>query len=77
MAVVARFVCNERREFTFGSKVILRPVSGEEEVNKVWASATPSGLLEMDVNNELASEQFQVGETYELLLTRVVGPDAG
>jgi hypothetical protein len=35
-------------------------------VNSEWASATPSGSLQMTVRNELAVAQFEVGKEYYL-----------
>lgn len=64
MSVRAKFYVYSRQEFTGGNtNIILNPVTRGED-NKVWASATPSGKIEMMVNNKDAAEQFVLGKEY-------------
>lgn len=44
------------------STVRLSPVSGDE--NKTWSKWTPSGSVELQINNEAAFEQFKLGQTF-------------
>lgn len=48
---------------TWGGKVTLQVVSRGED-NKEWASATPSGSLNLTIRNELALEHFKPGQEY-------------
>lgn len=63
MAVRAKFFCSEVARTTYGGRVKLNAVTRGED-NKKWASATPSGSIEMTIKNELAVEFFDVGEEY-------------
>lgn len=48
-----------------GAKVILLPVIGNSEENKTFWRATPSGKIEMFINNPEAVKQFETfGEFY-------------
>jgi hypothetical protein len=42
--------------------VKLAAVSGDE--NKTWASATPSGSIELQIDNPNAYDAFVLGQTY-------------
>ena len=42
--------------------VVLSAVSGEE--NKTWAKYTPSGKIELLIDNPDAYDQFELGRTY-------------
>jgi hypothetical protein len=42
--------------------VVLSAVSGEE--NKTWAKYTPSGKIELTIDNPDAYDQFELGKTY-------------
>jgi hypothetical protein len=63
MSVRAKFYCTEISKMIGGGKVRLSAVTRGED-NKKWASATPAGTIEMSIRNELAIEQFDVGEEY-------------
>jgi hypothetical protein len=75
MAVVAKFQVNSIESFNGPyQKVRMMPVyAGEgtdpklttKEDGAFW-EATPSGSLEMTVNNPLAAEQFQPGDKFYL-----------
>lgn len=60
MSVTAKFYCAEITETAWAPgarKVILQPVTRGED-NKSWAAATPSGRIELQIQNPLAAEQF-------------------
>ena len=42
--------------------VVLYAVSGDE--NKTWAKHTPSGKIEISIDNPDAYDQFELGKTY-------------
>lgn len=63
MTVRAKFFVTELRQNNYGGGVTLQPVCRGED-NKAWASATPSGKIEMTIKNELAMTQFVLGEEY-------------
>lgn len=60
MSVQARFFVQAITTYAGnnGGQVVLAPVSRGSE-NKTWASATPSGRIEMNVNNPAAFKWFQ------------------
>lgn len=61
MAVTARFFVDEitRRAYNPEHALIkLKPAYNNGEGNKDWAEATPSGSMEMQVNNPRAVEWF-------------------
>lgn len=45
--------------------------------NSMWAQYTPAGSLQMSIKNDLATEQFKVGDEWELLLRKVAKPMQG
>lgn len=63
MTVRAKFFVTEIARTTYGGRIILSAVCRGED-NKAWASATPSGQITMTIRNEVAVEQFDVGEEY-------------
>lgn len=68
MAVVAKFfvqTITEHASMKGAKQVVLMPVTRGEE-NKEWAKWTPSGRLEMTINNEAAAAEFLLGEEYLL-----------
>lgn len=72
MATVrAKFRCNSVTDFgdRNGRLVKLSPVTSGSEENKGFWNATPSGTLEMHINNEHAAEQFIAGKSYYLDFT--------
>lgn len=77
MGVVAKFRVTSTEAFEYGgTKVKMQPVSdqGDPKVTSKedgsFFEATPSGLLEMQVNNEAAAEQFQPGDRFYLTFER-------
>lgn len=65
MSVVAKFVVEEKAENRNGStRVILNPVIGGSEENEKFWKYTPAGKIEMYIDNQAASEQFEVGKEY-------------
>mgnify|MGYP001590217061 CR=1 FL=1 len=63
MTIRAKFFVTEVAKTTYGGRVKLSAVTRGQD-NKIWASATPSGSIEMSIRNELAIEQFDVGKEY-------------
>lgn len=57
MSIVAKFFVSEIGQTTYGGRVRLNVVCRGEE-NKHWASATPSGQIEMTIRNDLALGEF-------------------
>ena len=55
--VRAKFFVAEIAQTNYGGRVKLQAVSRGED-NKLWASATPSGTIEMTIRNEVALERF-------------------
>jgi len=47
-----------------GGKVILKPVVGSSEENKRFWNYTPSGTIEMWIDNSEAFNVFEFGEYY-------------
>lgn len=68
MEVVARFVCNSVTETVYNKNAQLSAVYGKEGVNADFAKATPSGNLQIGIDNDTkASTMFKPGKTYELV----------
>lgn len=69
MSVQARFYVREVTKYAYSSgyaapapvvMVKLNPVSGSKgEINKSWASATPSGEITMTIGNPAAAAWFE------------------
>lgn len=57
MSVRCKMFVQEIAQTTWGGRVKMSVVSRGQD-NKEWASATPSGSLELTIRNELALEQF-------------------
>lgn len=55
-----------------GNTVKMRPVNGNSEENKDFWKYTPSGNLEMFVNNPKAQEFFVAGAEYYIDFTPVL-----
>lgn len=63
MSVRAKFKCTSVTIREGGSRSVeLWPAYGEE--NKSWARATPSGKIEMGIDNPEAAVQFEPGKHY-------------
>ena len=54
--------------------VSLNPVS--DPANKTWSKWTPSGQLEMQINNPEALNQFKLGQCYFLDFTEAPATEA-
>jgi hypothetical protein len=52
-------VCNDEQQ-----GVVLRPVVDGSEENKQFFKYTPGGQVQLNVLNEAASAQFEVGKEY-------------
>lgn len=82
--VIARFRCSEVTAREFGPATVklsavyspdgTEPDEVQEEIRR-FNEATPSGNLEMAINNQAAAEHFQPGEHYYLRLEHVAKPD--
>lgn len=65
--VRAKFVCNSVENYQYGKKAKLSAVYGKEGENHDFAKATPSGQLEIWIDNEVpASTFFEPGKSYYL-----------
>lgn len=60
----------------FPARVVLQPVCRGVE-NRSWASATPSGRVELYITNEAARGQFVAGQEYEAIFRHVPKPTPG
>lgn len=70
MGVRAKMYVTEVGRTQYGGKVALRVVSRGDD-NKEWAQATPTGDLTLGIRNDLAFEQFDVGQEFYVDLTPV------
>lgn len=59
--VRAKMFVQEVAKTTWGGKVVLQVVTRGAD-NKEWASATPSGRLELTIRNDHALAQFEPGD---------------
>lgn len=70
MRVRAKFRCNSVEDFGYSRKVKLAPVYegplGDNEENKRFTKATPTGELWMTIDNPEAGVQFEAGKEYYL-----------
>jgi hypothetical protein len=73
MSVRAKFTCISVEDYGYSKKVKLIPVYegalGENEENKRFTKATPSGELWMTIDNPDAAIQFEPGKAYYLTFT--------
>lgn len=77
MSVVAKFIVTSTEHFQHGgTKVKAMPVSASDDPkvttpeDGAFFEATPSGSLEMLVNNTKAAEQFQPGDKFYVTFDR-------
>lgn len=63
MTVRAKFFVSEVAKTTYGGRIRLQVVSRGQD-NKEWASATPSGHIEMTIRNDHAIAQFEPGDEF-------------
>lgn len=68
MSVVAKFRVSSIEDFGYSKQIKLSAVYegslGENEENKRFTKATPSGEIKMMVDNPYASDQFEVGQEW-------------
>ena len=66
MTVRAKFLLSSITSYSYGGKRLhfdaVYDTSTEE--NRRFSKVTPSGALEMTIDNEAAAEQFQLGKYY-------------
>lgn len=79
MSVVARMKVFELKQNNWGTTVSLQPETPAEgdphhDEIKAFYAATPTGRFEATITNELAAEQFQLGDTFYISLERVPRP---
>lgn len=53
--------------------VRLAPVTASSEENKSWAKYTPSGSIEMNIDNPEAYDAFELGAEYYVDFTKAEG----
>jgi hypothetical protein len=64
MSVRALFFVAEKDLRQWGTIVRLRVVTKGDEEEKAFFAATPVGLIEMTIKNEVAAEQFEFGKEF-------------
>lgn len=76
MAVRALFQLVSIEQSYYGTKVLKFDARYDTRIEEHarFAKATPSGKLEMQVDNPAAAEQFKIGEFYYLDFTPTAGP---
>lgn len=65
--VRAKMYCNENSEVEGqdgGRKVVLYPVIGGSMENDTYFKYTPGGICHLEILNEEAAAQFEVGKEY-------------
>lgn len=75
MAVRCKFFCHSVTQSVNGGQVVLFPVTRGEE-NREWASASPSGKIELTILNQLAVDEFEAGVEYFIDFTKAPQPEA-
>ena len=71
MSVRAKFCCRDKSkdEHNDYHNIVLEAVTDGSDENKSFWKHTPSGRLEMSIDNPAAVEQFEVGKEYYLDFT--------
>lgn len=64
MSVRAKMKVDEKAETTYGYRLKLTAVYGDNPENKAFFKATPSASIEMATINKDAADQFEVGKEY-------------
>lgn len=67
--VKAKFICISKEQNINGGRVSLEPVTAGSDENKSFWKYTPSGKLEMYIDNDAAFGEFHVGTEYYLDIT--------
>jgi hypothetical protein len=79
MSVIARFRVNEVALLGYGTRVKLGALHSPDDVEndetlkeiRSFHEATPNGVLEMQIRNEAAETQFQVGDEFYIRLEKI------
>jgi hypothetical protein len=66
--IKAKFQCWGVVKVNGSESVQLQAVTGDDEINKAWAAATPGGTLNMVISNPAAQGQITTGGTYLLTI---------
>lgn len=70
MPVRAKFKVHSKEELAGGMTTItLFPVTGDSEENHTFWQYTPSGEIKLNCLNQLAADQFVVGQEYYIDFT--------
>jgi hypothetical protein len=80
MSVIAKFYVSSvtpPAENTSGGTVVHLGAVCRGAANSTWASATPAGSIQMTIRNDAASEQFVMGDEYEVIFRKVDKPVQG
>lgn len=66
--VTAKFIVSNVSHSVWGTQITLSPdyLDGR---NKEWAAATPAGLIQMTIKNELAADVFQPQQAFTVTFT--------
>lgn len=71
MSVVAKMKCTENSPSGGGRKVVLYPVVGGSTENEQFYKYTPSGECRLEILNESAASEFEVGKEYLITFKQV------
>lgn len=74
MAVRCKFYVHSVTQSVNGGQVTLFPVTRGAE-NREWASASPSGKIELTILNQVAVDEFTAGEEYYVDFTKAPKPE--
>lgn len=55
-------------------KLVAVSAKGEDDPNREWAMASPSGSLDMSIQNPAAFGYVQAGQEYRVTIERIRGP---
>lgn len=70
MKIRAKFTCNSVERNNFGQEIVkLHAVYGSGGENAEWAKATPSGTLQLTIDNPGAQGVIQPGQDFFIDLT--------
>ncbi len=75
MKTVAKFNCESVTDFGFAKRVKLHAVyapNGVNEEDRNFTKATPSGTIEMQIDNPNAAVQFEPNTRYYVTFEKVV-----
>lgn len=72
MGTRAKFILEEKAEFTGGYRLRFRAVHSGSPENERFFHYTPNGSLEMQVVKQEVADQFKVGQEYYLDLSPAI-----